>query len=99
MEITYSADTVDLDKSAFDAQAERPDRPLRLRIQPTLLRVAPGETMGNHRSWQGVSWSLECRTAEEAIGVRVALEAFFGAVAQHGTTAVEKALTARVPTQ
>ena len=94
MEVTYSANVVDLDKPAFDAQAERPDRPIRLRIQPTLLRVSAGDTVGNHRSWTGVSWSLECRTAEEAIGVRVALEAFFAAIAQHGTAAVGKALTA-----
>ena len=97
MEVTYSADAIDIDKPAFEAQQERPDRPLRLRIQPTLLRVTQGETVGNHRSWTGVSWTLECRTAEEAIGVRVALEAFFAAVAHHGTAAVEKALTASIP--
>ena len=67
MEITYSADAVDLDRPAYDAQAERPDRPIRLRVQPTLLRVRQGETVGNHRSWTGVSWTLECATAEEAI--------------------------------
>lgn len=97
MEVTYSATSVDLDRPAFEAQAERPDRPLRLRVQPTLLRQAPGETTGNHRSWSGVSWSLECPTAEEAIGVRDALQAFFAAIAQHGSLAVQKALTASAP--
>jgi hypothetical protein len=94
MEITYSADVVDIDSPAFAAQAERPDRPLRLRIQPTLLRVLPGETTGNHRSWSGVSWTLECPTAADAIEVRNALQAFFEACAQHGASRVEHALTA-----
>ena len=93
MEISYSADTPDVDKPAFDAQAERPSRPIRMRVQPTLLRVNPGESVGNHRSWSGVSWTLECRTAEEAIGVRDALQAFFAAISVHGAEAVRKALT------
>lgn len=95
MEVTYSAAAAqNLDQPAFAAQAERPDRPLRLRVQPTLLRQVPGESVGNHRSWSGVSWTLECENAEEAISVRVALQAFFSAIAQHGAERVEKALTA-----
>lgn len=94
MEVSYSADAVDLDKPAFEAQAERPDRAIRLRVQPTLLRVAQGESAGNHRAWPGVSWSLECRTAEEAISVRQALTAFFAALSVHGPEAITKALTA-----
>lgn len=99
MEITYSADAVDLDRPAFEAQAERPDSPIRLRVQPTLLRVRPGETGGNHRSWSGVSWAIECQTAEEAIAVRKALEAFFGALGRQGAVAVEAALTAKAVVQ
>jgi hypothetical protein len=93
MDVTYSADAVDLDKPVYEAQTERPDRPIRLRIQPTLLRVNPGETVGNHRSWSGVSWTLECRTAEDALAVRDALQAFFAAISRHGAEAVRKALT------
>ena len=93
MQVAYSADQLDLDRPAHDAATERPNRPIRMRIAPTLLRVNPGETVGNHQSWKGVSWTLECRTPEEAIAVRRALEAFFVAIAQHGAGAVEKALT------
>lgn len=93
MEISYSADVPDLDRPAVEAKAERPDRPIRLRVQPTLLRVKAGATLGNHRSWPGVSWTLECQTAEEAIAVRRALQAFFAALAQHGPAVVERALT------
>jgi hypothetical protein len=96
MDISYSADPTDIDRPAFEAQAERPDRPIRLRIQPTLLRVKPGGNLGNHRSWSGVSWTLECPTAEEVVTVRLALQAFFAALAKHGAVAVEKALTASV---
>lgn len=96
MEITYSADAVDLDKPAYEAQAERPDRPIRLRIQPTLLRVRPGQTTGNHSSWSGVSWTLECPTAEDAIAVRKALQMFFAAVAQDGAETIGNLLTGAV---
>jgi hypothetical protein len=92
MEISYSADVPELDQFAIEAEQERPERPLRLRVQPTLLRQSSGEA-GNHRGWPGVSWTLECQDAAEAIGVRKALEAFFTAIAQHGPGAVEKALT------
>lgn len=95
MEITYSADAIDRDRPAYEAQAERPDRPLRLRVQPTLLRQKPGQTVGLHRSWSGVSWAVECQTAEEAISIRQALQAFFAALAAFGPAAVERALTAR----
>jgi len=99
MDVTYSADAVDLDRPAYEAQAERPDRAIRLRLQPTLLRVKAGQTLGNHRSWSGVSWTLECQTAEEAIAVRLALEAFFGALGVHGADAVRTALTPARSTQ
>ena len=99
MEITYSADAVDLDRPAYDAQAERPDRPIRLRVQPTLLRVRQGETVGNHRSWTGVSWTLECATAEEAIEVRDALGNFFNTLSVYGGRKLATILTDVLPVQ
>jgi hypothetical protein len=96
MDVIYSADAQDLDRVVWEAQAERPDRPIRVRLQPTLLRVKAGQTLGNHRSWPGVSWMLECQTAEEAIAVRLAMEVFFGALARLGAEAVAATLTARL---
>jgi hypothetical protein len=93
MKIDYSAEVLDLDQFALEAQQERPERPVRLRVQPTLLRQPEGDA-ANHRAWPGVSWTLECQDAAEAIAVRKALEVFFTAIAQHGPRAVEKALTA-----
>lgn len=93
MEVSYSQAVINLDQPALDAQAERPDRPLRLRIQPTLLRQKAGQTIANHQSWPGVSWTLECQTADEAIQVRKALTTFLAALNQHGAVAVDKALT------
>lgn len=90
MEITYSAETVDLDAPAHLAAADRPGKPVRLRVQPTLLR---GE---NYQAWAGVSWTADCPTAADAIAVRDALRAFFLALEHYGAEAVQKALT--VPT-
>ncbi len=93
MEINYSAETQDIDKPAFEAQAERPDKPLRIRVQPTLLRIKPGSETGSHQAWPGVSWTLECKDAEEAIAVREGLRLFFSVVATFGPIAVQQDLT------
>lgn len=93
MEVSYSADVADLDRAAYEAQAERPDLPIRLRVQPTLLRSKPGQIGGNHKSWPGVSWTLECKDAEEAIAIRDALRTFFLALSRVGPNQVETSLT------
>ena len=91
--INYSGDAGDLDRSAYAAAAERPGRPVRIRIQPSLFRARDASTPGNNYvGWRGVSWTLECPTAEDAIQVRKAMQAFFAAVRLHGARAVEKAL-------
>jgi len=91
-EIVYSAEA-DPNAPAYAAQAERPDRPIKLRVQPTLLRLRVGQGGATHRAWHGVSWTIECKDAEEVLGVRDALAAFFRAVAGEGPTAVHARLT------
>lgn len=93
MEVSYSAGPRDVDRTLKHAQAERPGQPIRMRIQPTVLRQKPGQKEAQHTSWPGVSWVLECQTVDEAAGIRKALEAFFVAIAQHGPREVERALT------
>lgn len=88
LDVQYTADPLDLDKPAMDAHAERPDKPLRLRVQPTLLRKS-----GDHVAWKGVAWSVNCPTVADAIAVRHALELFFARLADTGVAAVEAALT------
>jgi len=92
VEIAYSVEA-DPDAPAYAAQAERPDRPIKLRVQPTLLRLRAGQGGAHHRAWHGVSWTIECRDAEEVLGVRDALAAFFRALVTEGPQAVQARLT------
>lgn len=94
--IEYSAEVpseAQLDQPVYAAQQERPDQPIKLRIQPTLLRVPAGSTRSNHQAWTGLSWNLDCATAAEAIAVRKALAAFFAAIGAEGPEVVRQALT------
>lgn len=92
MQVIYSGTEIDLDQPAHEAELERPGQPVRLRVQPSILRK-PAGAAGGHRAWPGVSWMIECRDAQEAIAVREALHAFFTALTQHGAAAVQRALT------
>ena len=88
MQVQYSAETLDLDKAVEEAQAERPDKPIRVRLQPALLR-----SDGAYVAWRGVAWSVACETPAEAIALRQALVAFFAAIGTHGIAAVTDILT------
>jgi hypothetical protein len=93
MDVTYSADIGDLDQAVQDAQAERPGKPIKIRLQPTIFRLRGAEaTGGDHQAWKGVSWTLECQTAQEAIGLRETLRAFFTAVGAVGAGPVRHLL-------
>ncbi len=87
MQVTYRGNP-DLDRFAADAEASRKGRSIPFRLQPTLL------VDKDHRSWPGVSWTVDCRDAREVIRVRRALEAFFTVLGMHGAEAIERILTA-----
>lgn len=99
MEITYAADTEQLDQFVRDVEAEmRADQTvgavpgtraeIKLRVQPTVRRG------GNYVAWPGVSWLVSCRSAEEAIAVRETLRACFEAMATRGPVKVQTVLAA-----
>lgn len=89
MDMTYSADIEHIDEPLHAAADElKAGEPIRVRIQPMLWR----KTMAQHRSWAGVSWTVNCRTVDEAIALREALRAFFEAIARVSPGQVQGAL-------
>ena len=89
--VAYSADVDHIDEAPFEAQAERPEEPIRIRVQPGIFRKAAGAA-GQYKSWLDVSWIMECQNAEEAIALREAMRAFFEAVGDRGPIAVKALL-------
>lgn len=96
MNVDYSADVENLDLPVQEAAAERPGKPIRVRIQPLLFRLREGETSstGHYRAWNDVSWILECADVAETVAVREALRAFFDRLAIEGPEATRLWLTA-----
>lgn len=94
METTYSAEATDIDAPVHEAIAERAGKPITVRVQPGILRLKrPGDTGGNYQPWAGVSWTLRCANAEEAIGVREALRVLFDRLEAEGSAAIISRLT------
>lgn len=89
MNVTYSADVEHLDEPIYEAAAERPGLPIRIRLQPSIFRrPADGTVSGQHRSWVNVSWVLECSDVAEALALRQAMQIFFEAVGQEGPATI-----------
>ncbi len=101
MEVNYSADVSQLDQPAIDAAVERPGKPIRIRVPLLLFRVKPGETSseGTYRSWNNVSWIVECANVEEAVAMREVLRAAFLAIEVKGIDTVHQLLTQAVRTE
>jgi hypothetical protein len=91
MDMTYSADVDRLDEPLYEAAKERTaeTQPIRIRVQPAIYR--PG--IQQHRMWPGVSWTLDCRTVEEAIAFRETMRVFFEQIALVGPDEVQRRLT------
>lgn len=100
MQVNYSADVSTIDQPPYDAKAERPDKPIRIRIPLLLFRLRAGATPGNgsYRTWNDVSWILECQSVEEALRVRDTLQLFFAWVGKDGIDTVHSYLTPDAPT-
>lgn len=95
MQVNYSADTSELDQPAIEAASERPGKSIRVRIPLLLFRLRDGETpsAGVYRSWNNVSWIIECTDADEALALRDGLAAFFDRIKHEGIAAVRDRLT------
>jgi hypothetical protein len=89
--VAYSADVDHLDEAPREAEAERPNEPIRIRVQPGIFRKAGGAA-GQYKSWLDVSWIMECKDAEEAIALREAMRVFFEQVGTRGPEAVRAVL-------
>ena len=83
----FARDLDDLDAPLREALANRPGKPLRLRIQPSILQAN-----GTYKGWRSVSWSLEVDDMAEAKALQGAMEHFFRTTATCGPQAVEAAL-------
>lgn len=88
MDVSYTADPVDLDQPVIDVAAERPGKPIRIRVLPMLLRAS-----SDYVAWKGVAWTVGCDSTAEAILVRRALEAFFERLGDSGPEAMIDLLT------
>lgn len=95
MQVNYSADVSALDQPVIEASRERPGKAIRIRIPLLLYRERPDGTAssGVYRSWNNVSWIIECESAEEAVRTRETMQAFFSAIATYGVAGVHDALT------
>ena len=87
----FAQDFADPDQPIRDALTERPGKPVKIRIQPMLLRQVNGR--GQYLSWKQVRWTLDCDTAEEATISRDAMRLFFETLGRCGPEAVRAALT------
>lgn len=90
MEMTYSADVDKIDEPVHQAASERTaeTQPIRIRVQPAIYR--PG--IQQHRMWQGVSWTLDFGTVDEAIALRESMRLFFERMVRLGPVAMQTEL-------
>lgn len=94
MQTDYSGDPPkDPDVVIRDAASERSGKPIRLRIQPQVLR-ADATRGGQYQFWKDVRWTVECDTADEVFAFRDALRTFFTALGRSGPEGVTHALAA-----
>ena len=86
----FARDLADDRQPIEAAIAERPGKPLRIRVQPMILRTAKGRAQ--YRAWRDVSWTLELDSASEAAALSEVMRAFFLALNERGLEAVSAML-------
>jgi hypothetical protein len=92
MQTGFSGDRpIDLDAIIEQAAAERPGKPIRIRLQPMVL-LASNSRGGQYQGWKDVRWTVECDTPAEAFALREAMRSFFRALGRGGPDAVMAAL-------
>lgn len=96
MQVTSSI--APIDHPLEQAAIERPGEPLRIRVQPSVMRKAEGKRAGNFQAWKNLHWMIELGDVTEGRAFREALNAFFFVAAQQGIGAVHQALMGMLPT-
>jgi hypothetical protein len=91
MQSEFNREKVDLNRSIREAAKERPGKPIKLRIQPMVLRSVDGKG-GQYHAWKDVRWMLTFDSPAEAYAMREALRAFFDTVGRVGAAETERAL-------
>lgn len=82
----------DQDALVHTAFAERPDKPLRLRLQPDIFRLNQRSARGRYDAWKGVHWTVELATPGEAVALKDALRLFFDVAEEIGADGVRERL-------
>jgi hypothetical protein len=72
----------DEDAQVYRIAEQRPDAPIRIRIQPDLYVQRDGRAL--YMAWRQVFWRVECATPGEAIALKDALHAFFSCCLRSG---------------
>lgn len=85
------------DQPIRDAIEERPGLPIRIRVQPTILRQEGDENRASYKPWKDVHWIIEAENLDEVRLLRESLAAFFWIASQGGIGVLYEKLVPGVP--
>lgn len=86
------------DSPIIDVMHSRVGLPVKVRIQPAILRKAEKRpTQASYQPWPGLSWVIEMPTLDEVRALREALTTFFWIASRDGIDAVRDRLAAGLP--
>lgn len=90
VQVTSSLAPIDL--PIEEAARERPGEPIRIRLQPSILRHEAGRPSPHYGAWRQLHWNITVGTLDEARALREALSAFFHVAQSEGITAARQKL-------